>query len=154
MGAERADHPEFQIGDGCILDQLVGDTYARLTGLGAVLDGEHARTALDAIHELNYIPDFGDWTNYMRTYAVHGERGHIVVSYPDGLPEHPMPYWSEVWTGLEYVYAIGLVQHGRADLAQDVGGGASGSASPAPGATRSTRPSAGTTTPGPWPAGA
>jgi non-lysosomal glucosylceramidase len=120
MGAERADHPEFQIGDGCILDQLVGDTYARLTGLGPVLDGGHTRTALEAIRELNYIPDFGNWTNYMRTYAVHGERGYLVESYPDGLPEHPMPYWPEAWTGLEYVYAMGLVQQGRTDLAQDV----------------------------------
>ncbi len=120
MGAEQADHPEFQIGDGCILDQLVGDTYARLTGLGAVLDTDHARTALDTLHQLNYVPDFGDWTNYMRTYAVHGERGHIVESYPDGLPEHPMPYWPEAWTGLEYVYAMGLIQQGRLELAEDV----------------------------------
>jgi hypothetical protein len=55
----------------------------------------------------------------MRTYGVHGERGHIVMSYPNGLPEHPMPYWPEVWTGLEYVYAIGLIQHGQAGLAED-----------------------------------
>ena len=56
----------------------------------------------------------------MRTYAVKGERGHIVLSYPNGLPEHPMPYWCEAWTGLEYVYAIGLAQAGLVDLAEDV----------------------------------
>ena len=33
MGAEQADDPEFQIGDGCLIDQAVGDTYARLVGL-------------------------------------------------------------------------------------------------------------------------
>jgi hypothetical protein len=120
MGAERADEPEFQIGDGCLIDQLVGDTYARLTGLGPVLDTEHARAALQAIHQLNYQADFGDWTNCVRTYATAGERGHIVLSYPAGLPEHPMPYWSEAWTGLEYVYAIGLIQQGRQPLAEDV----------------------------------
>ena len=120
MGAERADQPEFQIGGGCLIDQLVGDTYARLTGLGPVLDAGHARAALDAIHQLNYTADFGGWTNCVRTYATAGERGHIVLSYPDGLPEHPMPYWSEVWTGLEYVYAIGLAQQGQQALAEDV----------------------------------
>ena len=31
-----------------------------------------------------------------------------------------MPYWPEVWTGLEYVYAIGLIQQGQAALAEDV----------------------------------
>jgi hypothetical protein len=120
MGAEDPRDPEFQIGDGCVIDQLLGDTYARLVGLGAVLDDDHVGTALHSIHRLNYVADFGDWTNCMRTYGVHGERGHIIVSFPDGLPPHPMPYWSEVWTGLEYVYALGLVQHGEAALAEDV----------------------------------
>jgi non-lysosomal glucosylceramidase len=120
MGAQLADHPEFQIGDGCLADQVVGDSYARLVGLGGVLSPDHVTAALGSVHRLNYIPDFGTWTNYMRTYAVHGERGHIVTSYPDGLPEHPMPYWSEVWTGLEYAYAIGLLLDGEAELAGDV----------------------------------
>ncbi len=120
MGAENAADPEFQVGEGCVVDQLVGDTYARVVGLPAILDREHVSAALASIHALNYVPDFGDWTNYMRTYAVRGERGHILLSYPDGVPEHPMPYWSEVWTGLEYVYAIGLVQAGQLELAEDV----------------------------------
>ena len=85
-----------------------------------MFDTDHVATALHSIHRLNYVEDLGDWTNCMRTYAVHGERGHIVLSYPDGLPEHPMPYWSEVWTGLEYVYALGLVQQRETALAEDV----------------------------------
>ena len=48
MGAERADHPEFQIEDGCITDQLLGDTYARLVGLGPVFDPGHVAAALTA----------------------------------------------------------------------------------------------------------
>jgi uncharacterized protein (DUF608 family) len=120
LGAERADRPEFQIGDGCITDQLLGDTCARIAGLGPVFDADHAPAALRSIHRLNYVADFGDWTTYVRSYAVRGERGHIVLSYPDGLPEHPAPYWSEAWTGLEYVYAIGLAQHGETSLAEDV----------------------------------
>lgn len=119
LGAERADRPEFQIGDGCLGDQLLGDAWARIAGLGPVFDPDHARTALRSIHRLNYVPDFGDWTTYVRSYAVRGERGHIVLSYPDGRPEHPAPYWSEVWTGLEYAYATGLAQHGETALAHD-----------------------------------
>jgi uncharacterized protein (DUF608 family) len=120
MGAEDPAAPEFQVEDGCLTDQVLGDTYARLVGLGPVLDTEHVATALRSVHRLNFVEDFGDWSNCMRTYAVHGERGHIVLSYPNGLPEHPMPYWSEVWTGLEYVYALGLVQQGETALAEDV----------------------------------
>ncbi len=120
MGAEDPNKPEFQVEDGCLIDQMLGDTYGHLFGLSNVLDTDHVAVALESIHRLNYVGDFGDWTNYKRTYAVRGERGHIILSYPNGLPEHPMPYWSEVWTGLEYVYAIGLVQSGRRELAEDV----------------------------------
>jgi non-lysosomal glucosylceramidase len=120
MGAEDPHKPEFQVENGCLTDQLLGDTYGRLVGLGPMLDPEHVAVALQSIHRLNYVGDFGDWTNYKRTYAVRGERGHIVLSYPHGLPEHPMPYWSEVWTGLEYVYAMGLAQSGQRELAEDV----------------------------------
>ena len=120
MGAENGTNPEFQVGDGCVIDQLVGDTYAQLLGLRPVLSPDHVKTALLSIHDLNYVADFGDWANCMRTYAVRGERGHLVESYPGGVPEHPMPYWSEVWTGLEYVYAIGLAQEGLTELAEDV----------------------------------
>ncbi len=120
MGAEDPDHPEFQVEDGCLIDQLVGDTYACLFGLPHVFKPENVKASLSSIHRLNYVPDFGDWTNCMRTYGVRGERGHIVLSYPNGLPEHPMPYWSETWTGLEYVYAIGLAQAGERELAEDV----------------------------------
>ena len=115
-----------------------------------MFDTEHTKTTLDTIHELNYGRTSGPGTNYMRTYATRGERGHIVMAYPNGRPEHPMPYWPEVWTGLEYVYAIGLIQQGRAELAEDgwrrPGRGTTGAAR-----NPSTRPSAATTTPGPWP---
>lgn len=120
MGAVRADDPEFQIGEGCEIDQLVGDTYGRVAGLSPIFDAGHVRTSFESIHRLNYVPDFGDWTNGMRTYAGRGERGHLVTAYRGPLPEHPMPYWSEVWSGLEYVYATGLAYAGLPELAVDV----------------------------------
>ncbi len=123
FGAARADEPEFQIADGCMLDQLVGDAHARLAGLGAVFDERHALAALRSIRRLNYVADFGAWTNVVRGFAGHGERGYIVVSYPGGLPEHPAPFWCEIWTGAEYAYATSLAQHGAPGLADDVAAG-------------------------------
>ena len=43
MGATNATDPEFQVGEGCVMDQLVGDTYAQVVGLPGVLDREHVR---------------------------------------------------------------------------------------------------------------
>ena len=42
MGAENPNKPEFQVEDGCLTDQLLGDTYGRLVGLGPVF-GHGAR---------------------------------------------------------------------------------------------------------------
>ena len=120
LGGSDPDNPEYQIGDGCILDQLVGDTYARLVGLDSVYDPDRALVALDSIYRQNHVADLGAWSNGMRTYGGRGEEGYLVESYPGGLPPHPMPYWSEVWTGLEYVYAIGLIQAGRIEAAEAV----------------------------------
>ena len=43
MGATNATDPEFQVGDGCVIDQLVGDTYGQLVGLSPVLDPDHVK---------------------------------------------------------------------------------------------------------------
>src|ERR1019366_8811535 len=71
MGAEDPVRPEFQIGDGCLIDQLVGDTYGRISGLPPVFRPDNVKTTLASIHALNYVADFGYFTNYMRTFAVH-----------------------------------------------------------------------------------
>ena len=120
MGANDPHDPEYQIGDGCIIDQLVGDTYAQLVGLDPIFAPERAKGALESIHRENRVDDLGAWANGMRTYGGRDEEGYLVESYPEGLPHHPMPYWSEVWSGLEYVYALGLIQAGRTEQAQEV----------------------------------
>jgi non-lysosomal glucosylceramidase len=120
MGAQETTDPEFQIGDGCLVDQLAGDVGAIVAGLGSSFDADHVRRALLAVHELNAVSGLGWWKNYMRTFATRAERGHIMLAYPNGLPAHPMPYWSEVMTGFEYTYALGLVYAGMAEFGRQV----------------------------------
>lgn len=91
LGAERPDRPEFQIGDGCGIDQLVGEVCARVAGLGPLFDPGHARTALRSIGRLNYVADFGDWANYVRSYAVHGS-GATLCSVTRAAPA--VWFWS------------------------------------------------------------
>lgn len=120
MGSTDPNCPEFQMGSGCQVDQLVGGVIAENAGLGKVFDADHARRSLAAVHRFNYVPRFADWTNHMRSYALGDDRGHIVMSYPNGMPKAPMPYWCEVMTGYEYAYALALVQAGSTDQAEDV----------------------------------
>jgi uncharacterized protein (DUF608 family) len=111
MGGQT--EPEFQVGPGCLAGQLVGDVAARLAGLGPVADHDHARTALSSIHLHNFTASMLGHFNEQRSYAVDGEAGTIMCTYPrGGRPDRPFPYWSEVWTGIEYTAAIGMIQAG------------------------------------------
>lgn len=120
LGALDASDPEFQIGSGCLIDQLAGQVAGELAGLGPIFSPEHARRSLESVHRYNYVGRFSRWTNYMRPYVLGEDRGHVMVAYPRGVPEHPVPYWCEVMTGFEYTYALALVQAGLTALAEDV----------------------------------
>ena len=48
-----------------------------------------------------------------RTYALNDEAALIICDYGRGKrPETPFPYFSELFTGLEYVAATSMLQHG------------------------------------------
>jgi uncharacterized protein (DUF608 family) len=120
LGSARADVPEYQVGTGCLIDQFAGEVGAQLAGLGGVFDSSNMSAALESIHRYNYVPRFARWTNPMRSYVLGDDDGHRMVAYPDGVPEHPMPYWTEVMTGFEYTYAIALVLAGHQTAGLDV----------------------------------
>jgi non-lysosomal glucosylceramidase len=118
MGTRNLDHPQLQIGDGCLADQLVGQLLAHLTGLGQLLDPQHVRTTLQSIWRFNRRGATADHFNPTRSYALDDEPGLNVASYPHGnRPERPFPYFAETWSGLEYTAAAGMFAAGLHDQA-------------------------------------
>jgi uncharacterized protein (DUF608 family) len=114
MGSEHTSaNPRFQVGAGCLIDQLVGQYKANRAGLGPLLDELHIRTAIRHIYEYNFRHSFRDHYNNMRTYATADESGSLICSYPDGgRPDVPFPYWGECMTGFEYQLAVLLLDYG------------------------------------------
>ncbi|MEJ1239859.1 GH116 family glycosyl-hydrolase [Chryseolinea sp. T2] len=119
MGSKTTEHPDFQIGEGCLIDQLVGQYMAHLCGLGYLAKPEHVKTALQSIVKYNYVPSFGEHFNNMRSFALGGEPGLSVTAYPDPSkrPEVPLSYFAEAWSGLEYTAAAGMIFEGMHDEA-------------------------------------
>ncbi|MBN1554908.1 MAG: hypothetical protein JXA11_09195 [Phycisphaerae bacterium] len=113
-GAENLKDPDFQLGSGCAADQLLGQTMAHICGLGYLHDKRKVRETLRSILKYNHRDDLSDHFNCMRTYALGKERGLLLAAYPDPArkPARPTPYFSEVWTGIEYVAATGMIQEG------------------------------------------
>ena len=113
MGGADPLKPDYQMGEACLIDQLLGQYMAHVAGLGYLLDEEHVRQTLKSIYRYNFKPDLSEHEAVQRTYALNDEGGVLVASYPSGKrPEIPFPYFAEVWTGLEYQFAAHLIFEG------------------------------------------
>ena len=73
--------PPFQLGKGCLVDQLVGQYMAHICGLGYLGDKEHIRTTLGSIMKYNYVKDFSRYFNNMRSYVMGDESGLLMASW-------------------------------------------------------------------------
>ena len=121
MGAANPQKPDYQMGEACLVDQLLGQYMAHVAGLGYLLDEEHVHKTLKSVFHYNYIPDLSEHEAVQRTYALNDEGGVLVASYASGKrPEIPFPYFAEVWTGEEYQFAAHLVFEGMTTEAQAV----------------------------------
>ncbi len=109
MGTADFAHPDYQLGNGCLVDQLIGQLLAHVSGLGYLVRPENVKTTLDSIMRYNYRGSLQDHFNCMRTFALGDEAALLMASYPDGRPSNPFPYFTEVMTGFEYTAAIGML---------------------------------------------
>ena len=109
--------PAFQLGKGCLVDQLVGQYMAHICGLGYLGDQEHIQTTLRSIMKYNYIPDFSRHFNNMRSYVMGDEAGLLMASWPKGRLKVPFPYFAEVMTGFEYCAAVHMIYEGQQENA-------------------------------------
>ena len=109
MGAKDLKNPEFQLGKGCLVDQLVGQYMAHICDLGYLVKKEHVKTTLTSIMKYNYKSSMIDHFNNMRSYALGDEAALLMASFPYGRPDVPFPYYSEVMTGFEYTAGNGML---------------------------------------------
>ncbi len=113
--------PPFQMGEGCLIDQLIGQYKANRAGLGDLFQREHILKALESIWRYNFRKNFHQHYNPMRTYATGDESGVVLCAYPHApMPYPPFPYWAECWTGLEYAFARLLWDYGFHSEAEQV----------------------------------
>lgn len=115
---DEADAHRYQYGTGCLSDQLVGQFLAHEAGLGHILPEDHVRSAMRAIVRYNLKPDVGVMPSVQRSYALAGEPGLMLCTWPrGGRPRLPFVYSDEVWTGIEYQVAATCVWEGLLDEA-------------------------------------
>jgi uncharacterized protein (DUF608 family) len=113
MGSENTETPEYQLGAGCLVDQLVGQYLADICGLGALVSPEHIRTTLRSIYRYNYKRSLARHDNVQRTFALNDEASLVICDYGKGKrPNIPFPYFAETMTGFEYTAAVLMMNWG------------------------------------------
>jgi hypothetical protein len=115
MGASDPAHPDYQLGPGCLVDQLVGQYMSHICGLGYLLEPRNVRRTLESILKHNFRESLEGHFNCMRTFALGGEAALLMASYPRTRPANPFPYFTEVMTGFEYTAAIGMLYEGMVE---------------------------------------
>ncbi len=110
---DDVDDYQYQYGEGCLIDQVVGDWYARMLKLGATLPESHVDNALGALFEHNFLDSFSRHHNCNRTFALNDDAGLLMCTWPrGGRPEISFPYCDEVMSGFAYQAAAHMVYAG------------------------------------------
>lgn len=100
-------------GTGCHADQMLGQWWANILGLGYLLPRERVATTLDSIMKHNWRWDFAD-VPQQRIYALKGDMGLLNCTWPrGGRPAQMTLYSDEAWTGIEYEVAGLLLHEGK-----------------------------------------
>ena len=116
------EHPRNQYGNGCLSDQLFGQTWADLLRLGDLYPADAISETLNSIWLYNWTNDVKAQTEAHlpeRYFAHAGEPGLLICTWPyDKHPEGAgVRYRDEVWTGMEYQVATGMIFREKLDKA-------------------------------------
>ena len=61
---------KYQLGDGCLIDQVLGQWHASLYGLGDVLDADQVSASVRAIYRYNFLERLDDIVNPCRVFGL------------------------------------------------------------------------------------
>ena len=113
---------QYQLGDGCLLDQALAQWHMNLMGLGRAFDREKLRSALESVYRNNFKQTMRNEFNPCRLFCLDGESGTMICTYPPGHPMQavPIPYCQEVMTGFEYAAAELMLMEDLQSQAEDI----------------------------------
>ena len=112
--SEEHEELKYQYGEGCALDQMIGQWHADVNGLGDIFDPDQALSALKAMFKYNFVETMRDHANPCRIYALNDESGITIMSFPEGVrkPKISVPYAEETFHGFEYASADLMIRRG------------------------------------------
>ncbi len=107
------DDPQYQLGEGCLVDQLVGQVMSHILDLGYLTSKDNILKTNESILKYNYRENLMKHPNFMRSYAYKNESALLMADYPGVRPKQPFPYFTEVMTGFEHTAAVSMLYEGQ-----------------------------------------
>lgn len=113
---------KYQIGTGCIIDQVLAQWHANLVGLGDIFDREQVKSALQSIYKYNFKKSMRGFYNPCRLFSLNDEGGAVICEWPEGKykPVVPVPYAEETMCGFEYQAAVHMIQEGLVEQGMEI----------------------------------
>jgi len=110
-------YPNHQYKDGCLSDQLFGQFWAHQVDLGYIYPPKYVKAAMEAVWKYNWAPDIGPYNKKFKPFRwfvkKEGQGGLLTCTWPQGdYIASGTSYKNELWTGIEYQVAAGLIAEG------------------------------------------
>lgn len=105
--------PQQDYGNGCHIDQVLGQWWAHQLDLGWLYPPDRVRTALRSLFKYNMQMDFVGIRQVPRKFVADEDAGMQMITWPKGdRPARHILYADEVMSGFEYSAAAAMVQVG------------------------------------------
>ncbi len=112
---EESGQINYQISEGCEIDQVLAQWHCDILGLGDIYDPEKLDSALLSIYKYNFKESMRDMYNPYRVFCLNDEAGTIMCSFPRTRPAIPILTSCETMHGFEYSFAGLLMSRGHID---------------------------------------
>jgi len=100
--------------NGVISEQLIGQWWSDMLGLGDIYPRDHIQTAIASVFKYNFVPDCRKVLNTGYTLAMNDDAGLVICSWPKGgRPAQALFYADTIEVGYEDQVAGNLVNHGH-----------------------------------------
>ena len=108
--------------DGCEIDQMLGQGWACLAGLGRIMDPAKVAKAIDSLWRYSFTTHVGKYRQAYppgRWFAAGNDAGLIMCTWPRGgyhiKSNWSASYFNECMSGFEHAAASLMIAHGRVD---------------------------------------
>lgn len=102
-----------QYKSGCISEQLIGQWWSSMMGLGYIYDRDHIRTALASLFKYNFLESCREHLNTSCVFNLNDDAGLLICTWPRGnRPDDELLYADTFMVGYEDQVAANLIYEG------------------------------------------